>query len=375
MNNIKVSIVSCEKYQVDLLESSIKTALEKAELPEVKGKTILFKVNLLTATRPGAAVTTNPAFVKAAARVFKDFGAAKILVGDSSAAQRGPQVWKKCGLQEAAADKDFELVNFNDKTEINLEDPLLVPRFTVASVLTEVDMIISMPKLKTHSLMFYTGAMKNMFGAIVGLEKAQYHMRFPEKDRFGQMLIDLNRALKPEFCLMDAVVGMEGPGPQGGDSRHVGFVMASRNVLALDLAALIIIGYKAEELPLYKDALKLKTWPADFENIEYTDINPEDVIIKDYKRVEGHDGPGFMKVMPGFLKYLLEGVLIKKPKFLHKICIRCGKCLQICPASALSWKDKKGQKEVAIDYSKCIRCYCCHEVCPEKAIDLKIKLF
>ena len=237
----------------------------------------------------------------------------------------------------------------------------------LADILPQVDAVVSLPKMKTHELMYYTGAMKNLFGLVPGLSKSAFHLRFPDRDNFAQMIVDLNLAAKPGFALMDAIVGMEGPGPGSGAPRQVGLLLASSNVLALDVAASTIMGYKPMDIPILRKAVECGYWLKNTDDITYPFLDAKELIIRDYKLIRKlKDNSVFRQYMPDFMFRLLKNLTIKKPIFTKK-CVLCRECIRICPAKALTLKDRR----IIPDYRKCIRCYCCHEICSKHAIDLR----
>ena len=113
----------------------------------------------------------------------------------------------------------------------------------------DVDKIINVPKLKTHGMTVYSGAVKNMFGIIPGSYKGEYHLRFEDVDDFADLLVDLCLFAKPVLTVMDAVVGMEGYGPTNGRPRTVGLIISSPDPYALDVVAAEVIGLKGRQVP------------------------------------------------------------------------------------------------------------------------------
>jgi uncharacterized protein (DUF362 family)/Pyruvate/2-oxoacid:ferredoxin oxidoreductase delta subunit len=256
------------------------------------------------------------------------------------------------------------------KTEITCLEGKVQKSFSVTGILDEIDCVISLPKLKTHQLMMYTGAMKNLFGLIPSLTKSPYHVRYPSRESFASLIVDLNLAVKPAYALMDAIIGMEGPGPGSGYPREIGLVLASSNLLAIDAAASEIIGYHLLDVPINKEALNRKYWLNDFSEIDYCGVDIRSLQIKNYERIP-------LKKKNELLALLLPRISQKRalaktpgPFIQHEKCVRCGDCIKICGSKAISFIDGKEKKEVHVDYKKCIRCYCCHEICPAKAIEI-----
>ena len=365
-----VSVIKCADYDRDAVFKAVADAVDTAGGFDVAGKTVLLKPNMLATADPEGAVTSQPEFLRAAIRLVRARGASRILVGDSPAVQSGDSVGQKSGLKPVALDEGAEWVDFSDSIEVAVPDGRLVKRFTIAKVVAEADCVISLCRLKTHSFMYYTGAVKNMFGAIPGLQKSAFHLRFPGKREFGAMLADLMLAVKPSYALMDAIVGMEGPGPRNGSPRHIGVVLAGANPFAVDWVACSIVGYNPLDIPYLREAAGDPVYGFDPGSIAHTGVLPDDVRVHDFKLVPiVHNDTPRSKGPAG---RLIRNLTVARPFFLRDRCVLCGACVKICPGSALTMEpDAHGKHYVAVDYQKCVRCYCCHEVCPEDAIALR----
>lgn len=385
-----VHVRKCSTYDPNdvfqAVESAVHSAEERNCFPDVKGKTVLLKPNMLIAADPRRAVSTHPEVLRSAIRVFTQRGG-RILVGESPAVQGSLFAARKCGLLRVTEEEGARWVDFS--TTVNLENPQgkLVKRFEVASEAVEADFVVSLPKLKTHQLMYYTGAIKNLFGTISGLQKARFHLRFPERRDFGAMLVDLAVALKPSFAIMDGIIAMEGHGPADGTPRSVGLILASADIAALDWIAASVIGYDPATLVYLVDARSRGLWMTEEPVIDGPPL--EDLIVRDFKRLRvSKEGavprtmvPG--SLLKGALYNVARNIIVPRPFFRHDQCIRCGQCVAICPAQALRFIPnpskiaKAGlptdlaEKRIEVDYKTCLRCYCCHEVCPESAIVIK----
>ena len=368
--NTKVSIVKCAAYDTAELYQALKEAAQAAGIPDVAGKRVLLKPNILMDAAPEKAITTHPAFLEAVIRLVREWGAAKILVGDSPGLQGRNFTARVSGLGDTARKNNTQWVDFTQgKIEVECPQAKVQRRFSLSSVINEVDLIINLPKLKTHQLMYYTGAIKNMFGLIPSVAKSPYHVRYSTREAFASMIVDLNLLEKPVYAFMDAVTAMEGHGPSGGNPREVGLVLASPNFLAMDAVACAIIGYPAEKIPTNREALNRKKWLQDFSEIEYPLLKPDDVRIPDFAKIP------FKKSRSQLMDFLVPRSLKKirenkstLPEINHTVCVRCGDCIKICASEALNFSEQGGEKKVEINSQRCIRCYCCHEVCPAKAI-------
>jgi uncharacterized protein (DUF362 family)/Pyruvate/2-oxoacid:ferredoxin oxidoreductase delta subunit len=360
-------------YEAGGVYRALKKAVDLAGGPDVAGKKVLLKPNIVFDSAPAKAIVTHPVFLEAAIRLVKEMGAASIIVGDSPGLQGPNFMARASGLGEKALQCGAQWADFTKgKVDVPCPGGKVMKSFSLAAAVKQADCIISLPKLKTHQLMIYTGAMKNLFGLVPSVVKSSFHVRFPTREAFASMIVDLNLALKPAYAFMDAITGMEGPGPSAGTPRDIGLVLASSNLLAMDAAASYIIGYPPETIPVSREALLRGIWLSSFNEIEYPGLNPADLRI-----------PGFIKVplkksnnqvldfiLPRGLRHLRES-LIPRPEIQGSVCVRCGDCTRICGSKAMSFEGQGLEKKVIIDYKRCIRCYCCHEICPVKAIEIK----
>jgi uncharacterized protein (DUF362 family)/ferredoxin len=369
-----VALVSCPDYGRELLDRTITEAAEAAGFPDISGKRILVKPNILKAAAPEKAVCTNPEFLGAVLRFLKEQGAASIMAGDSPAWQTGRSAARASGLLEAAAAEGVEWREFSPGEARTSGGASLVRCFALASELGECDLVVNLPKLKTHRLMKYTGAIKNLFGLVPGLGKSGFHLRFPDSADFGTMLVDLAASVPDCFTFMDGIVAMEGEGPGDGDPYALGVVLASSDPAALDWIAASCIGYDPKRLPYLVDAIGrtgrdpanpvISTGPASLAELAVDDF-----------RLLPYDTKGGSTVgsIPAFVKGFLRRTLADRPIFDPELCEGCSACVVVCPAKALELR-KGSLNRVLIDDGACIGCFCCHEVCPAHAIRIG-KLF
>lgn len=378
-----VVLEGCPGYESETCLAALRKIARAAGLGDLTGKKVLVKPNILRDAPPEAAITTHPVFVAAVLRLLKEHGAGSrggtLLVGDSPAFQKPGFSAAACGIADAARGEGVPWADFaSEKREI----PVRTGRsresaFKVAAAAAESDLIITLPKLKTHQLMYFTGAVKNLFGVIPGLGKSPYHLSYRDREGFAKMLADLLSALPPVFTLMDGITAMEGPGPGNGTPRQLGIVLGGWNPGSVDQIAARYIGYDPEALPLGRELLHRGLVPS-LERIPV--IRGEEVppppegfkLIRRTKRSNIFRDLFLQKIAPSLALRLRP-----RPWFLHDRCIRCGECVRICAAGALTREptpdgDKKWR--VAIDPKLCIRCYCCHEICPADAIEVRSSL-
>ncbi|MGE5631107.1 MAG: DUF362 domain-containing protein [Caulobacteraceae bacterium] len=370
----RVNITRCGNYNFENVKKAVYEALDGVEvikLKVVKGSRILVKTNLLMRKKPDDAVTTHPAVVEAIVRYFQEMGC-KVIIGDSPG---GPYaewnlraVYKAAGMVEVAERTGCELNYDTSVVEISNPEALKLKSMQIIKIAKEVDFVISACKMKTHGMMTYTGAVKNLFGVIPGLIKADYHLRMNNVDNFADHLIDICESVKPLAALMDAIDGMEGDGPSAGEKRHVGLVLASQNPYALDTAASHIMGMDPQIVPTVRAARARNLFSGSIQDLEVKGVQLGEIKIPPFKLPGSVRGVNFVggRVPRLAEKYLLNN-LRPKPVFNHELCISCGDCKRSCPPEAI---DMSSGKPV-VDLSKCIRCFCCHELCPKKAVDIK----
>lgn len=369
----EVVLLNCTDYDEKQVEAKIREIFTKSPLEVQAGQTVFLKANLLLGKRPEEAITTHPAVVLATARYFLEKGC-KVIVGDSPGgvfnAAYLKAVYRITGMQEAARKAGCELNYNTDTLQINYEQGKKVQTMNVVKAMATADVLISLAKLKTHGMMVYTGAMKNMFGAIPGVEKVQYHLRMPAYDDFADTLLDICFAMKPAYGIIDGIIGMEGDGPSGGNPRKVGVLLGGANLAALDRVGAALIGLEAKEVPMLAAACKRGLLAAD----KFPEIIGDDfaaACVKNYVRSKGIAINMYADKLPKFLVKWLDRRLKAYPVFNGPTCNGCGICAQNCPMKIISIKDKRP----VADLSSCVSCFCCHELCPQKAIAIKRGLF
>ena len=218
MNKARVIIIRCDTYADDQVLTAIQKGVDMLGGISVfakPGERIVMKPNILIGTDPDKGVTTHPAVFRAVGKLLKDAGAS-VLYGDSPCFGKSEPNLRKSGLKEVGDELGFIVADFDSGRPVSHKDALLVKKFVVANGVLDSDGLVSLPKLKTHGLLRFTGAVKNQFGCVPGLLKSQYHVKLPDPYDFATMLVDLNTLIKPRLYIMDGIVAMEGNGPRSG---------------------------------------------------------------------------------------------------------------------------------------------------------------
>ena len=369
MNN-KVAIRQCAEYDAQKIQDIIAELYTITGGPDVKGKKVLVKPNILSDNDPAKCVSTHPAVAEAMIRFLQNNGA-EVFMGDSPAVHTSKFRADKCGLLQVCETTGAKWVNFNEKA---VEKKIDGRNIKIASIVDDVDLIISLPKFKNHELMYFTSALKNTYGLIPGFTKALLHGIYRDMDSFGKLIVELNKSITPHYFLMDAIMGMEGQGPgTHGKPVDIGLLIGSTNPLALDVIACQIAGYNPKSLPTNKIALNEKLWLQSFEDIEYNGPALDTIKKAGFRKIPvSANRNTAIRFLIGRINFLRK--LEKRPVFLYDKCTGCQKCVKICPVQAIQPTLSDNRKTILAD-NKCIRCFCCSEACQDNTVNVKIKIF
>lgn len=369
----KVYITKCPDYDYHKVEQAVAACFE--DIPEIKeklfpGARVLVKTNLVMRKSPEEAVTTHPAVIEAIVRYLQNLGC-KPVIGDSPG---GPfnewnlkGVYKAAGMIAVAEKTGCELNYDTSVIEVHNERAKLLKTMQIIKVAYDVDFVISAAKLKTHGMMTYTGAVKNLFGVIPGILKADYHLKMNNTANFAEHLVDICEYVNPVFSIIDAIDGMEGDGPTAGIKKHVGLLMASTNPYALDVAASKVAGINQALIPTIVAAEKRGLISSDYSKLEISGIALDEIKIEPFKLPNSINVNFVGSKVPKFLESFVTNTFRPQPVFDHVKCVGCGDCKRSCPPDIIKMVNGKPVP----DLDKCIRCFCCHELCPIKAVEIK----
>ncbi|MCD6472977.1 DUF362 domain-containing protein [Candidatus Aerophobetes bacterium] len=370
----KVSIVRCNSYEQKKVEEAVRKSLQLIggidDIIKPQDK-VLLKVNMINSDPPEKASTTHPAILRAIIRIVKEMGA-KPLVGDAPgvAYRYIERAWQKTGFRKAAEEEGAEVINFKEVKEIDNSANKRIPILHIAKEVLDADVVISLPKLKTHSFTLFTGAIKNLYGTIPGFRKKGLHALAPRPQDFAELMVDIFSVVNPSLAIMDGVIGMEGDGPVSGSPRKIGLVLASKDLVSLDAIASNIIGYHPFEIEITKAAAKRDLGIGELEKIKIKGVPLNEVKIEDFKLASNLNG--LLKRVPPFVFSILRptaSLLLKvTPDVDEKSCKKCGDCIEACPVKAI---EMGNHSYPIINRKRCIRCFCCTEVCPYGAMKIK----
>ncbi len=346
-------IVRNATYEYDQLKPIIFQMLEALAGDKIQpGLRVLIKPNMLSAAHSEDAVLTHPQVIRAAVEYVLQKGA-RAQVSDSPAIGSFEKILQQNGTTEALQGLDVTCVPFKDVLDVDIGKPY--GRIEIARDVVEADVIINLPKLKTHSQMLLTLAVKNMFGCIVGLKKSQWHLRAGvDTMAFARLLVAIHQAVSPAVSILDGILALEGEGPgKRGRPRKIGVLMGSDNSFALDMAVCRMIGVPPINMPMLKVAQDNQLLPS----CEIDGTLPHVLNFQLPDAGNPISGPVF------FQNFLRRHTMVR-PVCDQPLCKLCSKCWTICPAQAI----KERTDKIEFDYGKCIRCYCCIEICPHGAL-------
>jgi uncharacterized protein (DUF362 family)/NAD-dependent dihydropyrimidine dehydrogenase PreA subunit len=366
MDRVKVAILKVQEYD----RAQIRSALEQG-LALIggwnhlikPGDHVFVKVNHLPPpSPPERAIVTHPVFVEAVLDLLKQTGAS-ITVGDDIQASAADG-FRISGYRAMCERAGVELVNLKERgfVEVPCNGQRLETVY-LAKAVTEADVVINLPKLKTHSLTLLTGGVKNLYGTIPSGLRTRYHGENPRLEDFCQVLVDIFSVAKPALTIMDGIVSMEGEGPAGGKPRNLGVILASHDTVALDAVAGKIIGLDPTGVLTTRIARERGLGVGDLRNIEIVGERIESAASPNFALPASAAGR-FVDRLPRSLSQFFVRQLTIRPRVVIRNCVGCGACEQACPVGAIAVQNGKAE----IDRSTCIQCMCCHEVCRYDAI-------
>jgi len=327
---------------------------------DVAGKTVLIKPNVLRTSTADEHIVTHPAVLRAVVALVEQLSPREIVVGDNPGLFSygdNEKAFEKTGLMDAAGAYYRNLGDTPRAVPFQSED---MPTVGISQEILDADIVISLPKFKTHGLTVITGAIKNSYGFLPGAQKARLHRIAGTPERFHDVIAEIFCLRVPDLFIMDAVVGMEGNGPASPDLREIGLILAADNAVALDGVVARMMGLDPGRLRFLQKARELALGDFDEHKI----------------RIDGE-----LQVIPNFKLPPLGGEAIACDETVQQLmkvrtrvrpaadpdrCTSCGLCVEHCPVEAITLEN---DLPVA-NFETCITCFCCQEICPEKAMTL-----
>jgi uncharacterized protein (DUF362 family)/ferredoxin len=380
----RVAVYSCKSYKKEAIKEIILKGFDC--LGGIKGflddkKNICIKPNLLLPVTPEQAVTTHPVFAEAVVELISEYTGRpeNILIADSSApavpfTKKGiERTYGETGLLEVSRRTGCRLNYSTEYSTLSNPEGRLLKKIEVIKPVIDSDIIISLPKFKTHDLTGITGAVKNMFGVVPGFTKVGYHLRFEDIADFATMLLDLAELVRPAVNIMDGILGIEGEGPgRSGTPRRIGLIMVSDAAMAMDMVMGKLVRLDEDLNPFMEVVKKDKKNTYTWDNIEIMGEKLSDVIMEDFvlPRTVGQKRLIENSFVSRYIMPFARNALNPYPYVDPAKCDGCLTCVEVCPHKIMEYDGKN----INIDHSRCIRCFCCSEMCAQGAIEPKYSL-
>lgn len=376
-----VSLLRCKSYDIDCLVDAFAKALDLIGFDSkgIRAKTVLLKPNMLGAYPPEMGVTTPPAFVEAAIIFFKDLGCT-VWVGDSpNGIFPVDCVWERTGIHSVCK-KHGVIEKIFEREGGVLRDGILI-----AKPVLEAELLVNLPKLKTHGLTVMTAATKNLFGCVPGLQKTSYHRIAKDRFAFAKILVNVAEIARPSINLVDAITAMEGTGPSGGKLLQMDTIITGTNHHSVDAVCADLIGITPLDVDTLYAAHELGAWNSS-DHITILGETIEACRPKSFELPTTFTRGLRDWWISRFVVNRIWDILSIKPKINKKKCKRCGLCIKACPVDAIEaprhmHEFMAGCEQTPMEDMKkpaphvinklCVMCYCCHEICPYQAIDLR----
>ncbi len=334
-----------------------------------KGDKVLIKPNFLAPKKSSTGTTTNLSIIEAVIKAVLKQKAIPIVGEGGPISFDTEQTFKRLGMDRIAHKYHVKLIDTNKypcKT-VKIKDHIQAKEILVSKLVFEVDKIIDLPVLKTHTLTTVTLGMKNLKGCLPGNEKLRFH-----KLGVSGCVVDLCTIIKPTFTIIDGIVGMEGAGPTNGKPKRMNLLIGSGDLLASEIIGAKIMGfnpYSITHIRLSKDKgigeydlRKIKVLGEKVEKVKSKFSFPiinlnkvfSSILLGRMPLFFSRHGVDVTKIANSMYKYFLP-----YPFFIDK-CTGCARCIINCPEKAIKFK---GKLDPIIDRKKCIKCYVCDEVC------------
>lgn len=359
----RVALAAAGDYLPGTIELALARAMEEMGGMEAfvhPGQRVLIKPNMLAGKSPDKAVTTHPEVVRAVIRMVQAAGGI-VAVGDSPGVGTPQQVARRCGIMDVIEETGADFAPFSDSVRMGPVGRTF-RQLELARDILEADLIINMPKLKTHGMMGLTCGVKNLFGAVVGMRKPALHLQAgTDKSLFALMLLELAEHVRPALTIVDAIVGMEGNGPGSGDPIAIGALLAGNDPLAVDSVATCLVGMTAGDVWTQRVAQQTRRLGSRLADIELRGDSLEQLSIPGIRPAQSAD---MAWGLPAWLHAPLQRSLSARPYADKQRCRQCGLCVEHCPPQAMQLTAGR----LRIDYRRCIYCFCCQELCPYGAL-------
>lgn len=369
MPTVSLRRVSPAQYEADAVVDALRDTLRPLGgigafvRPDER---VVVKPNLVLGKHPDSAVTTHWTVLRAVVALLREAGVASIAIGDSPGFGDATHAAQTARFLDVCREFDAPWIAF---TPVSVPRPgRPFPVLELARELVEADAVVNVAKLKTHGQMVLSLAMKNLFGAVPGYRKLQWHYRAGhDAAMFSRMLYEIYHAVDARLHVVDGIVGMDRLGPTAGRPVPVGLLAVGRDGASVDAVLADVLGFPRDRLPLLRAARE--AGDTAFDEVETVGDDPASLRPGRFDiprlRPPVMHGAWLEKNFPRLAGWLRNQLSAAPAP--GAACVRCGVCAECCPAKAVDWTRGEAPR---IDLRRCIRCYCCHELCPHHAMEL-----
>lgn len=337
------------------LKTAVAEAFQHAELGGMKNRNVLVKPNMLRPAQVDECVVTDPRLIAETVAFLVSSGA-DVMVGDNPMPDPNfPQesdVADFCGFTQVSAGRFRNIGKYSQKIE---KPENLLKEFYVSREVLDCDLLVSLPKFKSHQLTTMTVSVKNHYGIIPGGLKPYIHALFPGIKEFSKVLIEIYETRPPDLIIVDCLRVVDA----NGKHHQPGLIIAGDNGHAVDYVCARLAGIDPMRVPTIR--------------IAYDDglFHPEEIECNGaLPRLHGFSLPfafPFRNAVVEFVARILYRIWLGRVPVIDPVaCTQCLSCENVCPTRAIS--------QQRVDYGKCIVCYCCLEVCPNRAVELRRRL-
>ena len=312
-----VGLQKCSSYNKNEVDASVRKLLfNLGGISKFikKNQKILIKPNIVKGMKLEECGTTHPAVIEAVIKIIKE-NKCEVFVGDHPFADNTTEAMKICGIYDVCKNHNVKIAAFNKKINVKNGDGLVVKEFQLTHYFSEVDAIINIPKLKTHSQLYFTGAVKNLYSMMPGPRRGFYHLKYSNMEYFANMLLDLYALLRNKVVLnvIDGIYGMEGNGPCSGNPKFAGFLAASSDAVALDFIMCRLIGLNVDRLPTIHYAKKRKDFLFNKNKIKIVGEKIRNIKIEPFAEAEHNT----LNMMPKFVNNFKDYIMRHKSELVY----------------------------------------------------------
>lgn len=375
MKTNKIAITKIKNEQIEVAVFKALELINAEKLLNKKDMDILIKPNILMGKPPERAVTTHPEIVRAVIKWLKIQGQNNITVGESSGTSNPgatKEAFEKSGIKVVCEEENADYTPFEatKRKKYIVKNPLVLDEFYSSPLIEKADLIINIPKIKTHWQCLLTCCIKNMFGTLILGNKSKTHAKYPNHDAFSSALADIYSVSNPQLTVIDGFLCQEGRGPSQGEVVKMDLIITGYDPVALDTTVCKIIGFKPGEVNYIKKAEQKDLGTSDLETVEMLGESISSV-QRDFERPKIR--PISVPLPSSIADFVSDVIFRASVKFNPEKCKLCSTCWENCPAGAISPPEviKKGNTP-SWDSKKCIFCYCCAELCPHEAVNFEI---